>query len=99
MDKLSELVAVASEALEPEEIAALIDSGQFEEILALPRATFAILREKEDPALVIEWAALAGEAVIQIVETGLFRVATPSDFSTEGLSVTCNCSTELRSDN
>ena len=47
VDKLSELVAVASEALEPEEIAALIDSGQFEEILALPRATFAILREKE----------------------------------------------------
>ena len=83
VDKLSELVAVASEALEPEEIAAFIDSGQFEEILALPRATFAILREKEDPALVIEWAALAGEAVIQIVETGLFRVATPSDFSSK----------------
>ena len=83
MDKLSELVAVASEALEPEETAALIDSGQFEEILALPRATFAILREKEDPALVIEWAALAGEAVVQIVETGLFRVATPSDFSSK----------------
>ena len=83
VDKLSELVAVANEALEPEEIAALIDSGQFEEILALPRATFAILREKEDPALVIEWAALAGEAVIQIVETGLFRVATPSDFSSK----------------
>ena len=83
MDKLSELVAVASEALEPEEIAALIDSGQFEEILALPRATFAILREKEDPALVLGWAALAGEAVVQVVETGLFRVATPSDFSSK----------------
>ena len=81
--KLSELVAVASEALEPEEIAALIDSGQFEEILALPRATFAILREKEDPALVLGWAALAGEAVVQVVETGLFRVATPSDFSSK----------------
>ena len=81
VDKLSELVAVANEALEPEEIAVLIDSGQLEEILALPRATFAILREKEDPALVLGWAALAGEAVIQIVETGLFRVATPSDFS------------------
>ena len=83
VDKLSELVAVAREALEPEEIAALIDSGQFEEILALPRATFAILRDKEDPALVIGWAALAGEAVIQVVETGLFRVATPSDFSSK----------------
>ena len=83
VDKLSELVAVASEALEPEEIAALIDSGQFEEILALPRAAFAILREKEDPALVLGWAALAGEAVVQVVETGLFRVATPSDFSSK----------------
>ena len=83
VDKLSELVAVASEALEPEEIAALIDSGQFEEILALPRAAFAILREKEDPALVFGWAALAGEAVVQVVETGLFRVAKPSDFSSK----------------
>ena len=83
VDKLSELVAVASEALEPEETAALIDSGQFEEILALPRAAFAILREKEDPALVLGWAALAGEAVVQVVETGLFRVATPSDFSSK----------------
>ena len=83
VDKLNELVAVASEALEPEEIAALIDSGQFEEILALPRAAFAILREKEDPALVLGWAALAGEAVVQVVETGLFRVATPSDFSSK----------------
>ena len=83
VDKLNELVAVASEALEPEEIAALIDSGQFEEILALPRAAFAILREKEDPALVLGWAALAGEAVVQVVETELFRVATPSDFSSK----------------
>ena len=83
VDKLSELVAVASEALEPEEIAALIDSGQFEEILALHRATFAILREKKDPALVLGWAALAGEAVVQVVETELFRVATPSDFNSK----------------
>lgn len=81
--KLSELVAIASEALEPERLASLIETGQFEEILALPQAAFEILREKEDPALVIEWAALADEAVVQVVETGLFRVALPTDFSGE----------------
>ena len=83
VEGLSALVAVAKEALEPDQVSAMIEAGQFEEILDLPRATFEILREKEDPSLVIAWAALAGETVVQVVETGLFRVATPSDFSGE----------------
>ena len=77
VDKLSELVAVASGALEPEEIASLIDSGQFEEILALPQNSFDILRVTGNPALVLEWAGLAGEALFEVVETGLYLVAAP----------------------
>ena len=80
VDKLSELVAVASEALEPEEIAALIDSGQFEEILALPQNSFEILRVTGNPALVLDWAELAGEALVEVVETGIFLVAAPDEF-------------------
>ena len=81
VEKLSALGAVASGALEPDQLSAMIEAGQFEEILVLPQATFEILREKKDPSLVIAWAALAGKTVVQVVETGLFRVATPSDFS------------------
>ncbi len=81
IQKLSELVAVSGESLKPEQLAAMIDTGQFELILALPIEAFEILRRKKDPSLVIEWAALAGEAVVQVVETGLFHVATPSDFN------------------
>ena len=80
VDKLSELVAVASGALEPEEIASLIDSGQFEEILALPQNSFDILRVTGNPALVLEWAGLAGEALVEVVETGLYLVAAPDAF-------------------
>ena len=79
-DKLSKLVAVASEALEPEEFAALIDSGQFEEILALPQNSFEILRVTGNPALVLDWAELAGEALFEVVETGLYVVAAPDAF-------------------
>jgi hypothetical protein len=79
--KLSELVAVVSEALEPEQLIAMIDSGQFEEILALPQFVFAILRENKEPDLVLAWAELAGDAIVQVVETGLYRVATPAEFS------------------
>ena len=83
VDKLSELVAVASEALEPEQLSDTIDAGLFEQILALPQAAFVILREKKDPALVIAWAGQAGGAIVQVVEIGLFRVASPSEFKGE----------------
>ena len=98
VERLSSLVAVAGEALEPDQVSAMIETGQFEEILVLPHATFEILREKEDPALVIAWAALAGETVVQVVETGLFRVATPSDFSGEDTLAQVIAPREPRSD-
>ena len=80
VDKLTELVVVASEALNPVEIVALIDSGHFEEILALPKSSFDILRVTGSPALVLEWSELAGEALVDVVETGLYLVAAPNTF-------------------
>lgn len=79
-EKLSELVAVVSEALVPEQLIAMIDSGQFEKILALPQTAFAILRENRDSGSVLAWAEIAGDAIVRVVETELYRVATPAEF-------------------
>ena len=81
MEKLSNLVAVAVESLTPEQLASEVESGQIERIFALPEAAFVILKEKKDPALVLAWADLAGEEVEKVVETELYRVASPPDFS------------------
>ena len=81
MEKLSNLVAVAVESLTPVQVGQQVESGQIERIFALPEAAFVILKEKKDPALVLAWADLAGEEVEKVVETELYRVASPPDFS------------------
>lgn len=78
--KLTELVASAMEALEPSQLNEMIDTGQFERILALPQQAFVILRENRDPASVTAWADLAGDAIVQVMEIDLYRVATPAEF-------------------
>lgn len=80
VDKLAELVALADEKLEPEQLARTIDMGQFERIFSLPQSAFDILQVGGDPDLVIAWADLAGEAIVQVVETELYRIASPSEF-------------------
>lgn len=80
VDKLAELVALADEKLEPEQLARTIDMGQFERIFSLPQSAFDILQVGGDPDLVIAWANLAGEAIVQVVETELYRIASPSEF-------------------
>ena len=83
VQKLADLVAIAEEALEPDILTAMIDQGQFEAVLALPRTTFVILQENGDASEVIDWATLAGEALTQVVESGLFIVTTPSSFDSK----------------
>ena len=78
--KLANLVAVADEKLEPDRLGQLIATGQFERIFFLPREAFEILRVSGDPEVVIAWADLAGELIVQVVEAELYRVASPSDF-------------------
>ena len=80
VDKLAELVALADEKLEPEQLARTIDMGQFERIFSLPQSAFDILQVGGDPDLVIAWADMAGEAIVQVVETELYRIASPSEF-------------------
>ena len=85
--KLADLVAISNEVLEPEDLPAMIEQGQFEAILALPRAALVILEESKDASTVIAWAELAGEELVQVVETRLFSLAAPSSFSGDyGLS-------------
>ena len=79
--KLSLLVKVASEGLDAEQLAEMVKSGQFKEILALPQNTFEILRESRSPTVVLDWARLAGDSIVQVVEKGLYLVSVPEDFS------------------
>ena len=81
VEKLSLLVKVTSEVLDAEQLADMVESGQFKEILALHQTTFEILRETGSPTVVLAWAKLAGEAIVQVVETGLHIVSVPEDFS------------------
>lgn len=81
--KLADLVAISNEVIEPENLTSVIEQGHFEAILALPRAAFVILQESKDPYVVIAWADFAGDALIQVVETGLFSIAAPSSFNGE----------------
>lgn len=78
--KLTELVASATAALQPSQVNEMIDTGQFEEILALPEQAFVLLQENRGPASVTAWADLAGDAIVQVVESNLYRVATPAEF-------------------
>ena len=81
VEKLSLLANVASEALDAEKLTDMIESGQFKEILALPQEAYEILRETGRPTVVLAWAELAGDAIVQVVETGLHIVSVPEDFS------------------
>ncbi|MXY92554.1 MAG: hypothetical protein F4Y42_03805 [Caldilineaceae bacterium SB0664_bin_27] len=82
--KLSLLVYVASEVLDAEQLADMVESGQLKEILALSQNTYEILRETGSPAVVLAWVELAGEAIDLVVETKLYKHAAPSDFDSTG---------------
>ncbi len=81
VDKLAELVAVADEALDPEVLAQTIDSGLFERLFYLPAPAFEILRTTHDPQVVAAWADLAGESIVQVTSTELYKVASPDQFT------------------
>ena len=84
MAKMTDLLVLAKEVLPPEVLVKTIESGQFEIMLALPQEAFEILREKKDPALVIEWADLAGDSIVSVVESDLFLKAEPEEFLDKG---------------
>ncbi len=81
VEKLSLLVEVATVALDAEQVADMVESGHFKEILALPQTTFEILRETGSPQVVLDWAGLAGDSIVQVVEKGLYLVSLPVDYT------------------
>ena len=78
--KLADFVSVVEAKLGSERLESLLDKGQFERLLALPQEVLEMLELGVDPDVVIEWADLAGESVVLLVATELYRVASPSDF-------------------
>ena len=81
LEKLSNLVAVATSSMSPEQVAASIETGKLKRLLSLPEVTLEILKEMKDPAIVLDWADLAGEEIEKVVKTELYRVASTADFS------------------
>ncbi len=78
--KLADFVSVVEAKLGSARLESLLDKGQFERLLALPQDVLEMLELGVDPDVVIEWADLAGESVVLLVATELYRVASPSDF-------------------
>ncbi len=78
--KLADFVSVVEAKLGSVRLESLLDKGQFERLLALPQEVLEMLELGVDPDVVIEWANLAGESVVLLVATELYRVASPSDF-------------------
>lgn len=78
--KLADFVSVVEAKLGSAELESLLDKGQFERLLALPRDVLEMLELGVEPDIVIEWADLAGESITQLVATELYRVASPTDF-------------------
>ena len=78
--KLADFVSVVEAKLGSARLESLLDKGQFERLLALPQEVLEMLDLGVDPDVVIEWADLAGESVVLLVATELYRVASPSDF-------------------
>ena len=78
--KLADFVSVVEAKLGSARLESLLDKGQFERLLALPQEVLEMLELGVDPDVVIEWADLAGESVVLLVATELYRVASPSDF-------------------
>ena len=77
--KLAELVYLVEED-EPEQLEGLIENGDFEFILTLPEEVLEILRVTGKSDILISWAEFAKELVLQVVETELYLVASPTDF-------------------
>ncbi|MDE0141113.1 MAG: hypothetical protein OXI80_05390 [Caldilineaceae bacterium] len=78
--KLAELVHLVEEK-EPEQLNMLIQSGRFEFIQSLPEEALEILRVTGESSQLISWGEFAEELIEQVVETELYLVASPKDFT------------------
>ena len=76
--KLSVLVAIGNEVLGTTWLNHSIDTGEFERILTLPIISFEILRDTSEPELVLAWAEFADVRIANVVETELYKIASPA---------------------
>ena len=82
--KLSVLVAIGNEVLGTTWLNHSIDTGEFDRILALPIISFEILRDTSEPELVLAWAELADVRIVNVVETELYKIASPAKIGDRG---------------
>ena len=80
VQKLANFATLVEDRFGLERLTTFIDAGHFERLLGLPEKVLLILSENEDPAVAIDWADLAGDLLTEVIETELYRTASPTDF-------------------
>lgn len=78
--RLAELVHLVEEN-DKEQLEVLIQSGRFEFIQGLPEKALDILRVTGESSILIAWGEFAEGLIEQVVETELYLVASPTDFT------------------
>jgi hypothetical protein len=79
--KLATLVVVGEQALGSEGLDKAIEEGTLEQIFYLPQEALQILRATANPQLVLAWADLAGADLARVVNSELYKVASPESFA------------------
>ncbi len=80
VQKLADFATLVEDKFGLERLRELIDSGHFERLLGLPEESLDMLAVVDDPQVAIDWADLAGESMVEVIEKELYRVSSPSDF-------------------
>ena len=80
VQKLADFATLVEDRFGFERLRELIDKGHFERLLGLPEETLDMLAVVDDPQVAIDWADLAGESLMEVIEKELYRVSSPSDF-------------------
>jgi hypothetical protein len=79
--RLATLVVVGEESLGSEGLDKAIEEGTLEQLFYLPQEALQILRATSNPELVLAWADLAGADLDRVVNSELYKVASPQGFA------------------
>lgn len=80
LDKLTNLVDSFVQYVGQAELESAISNGRLEKLLTLPESAYVILRTSKSSEVLLAWSILAGDQLDKVVELGLYRTKTPTDF-------------------
>ncbi len=77
---LADFVGIIESEFGTKKLEELTENGDFERLFHLHEEALEMLRNGIEPEVVIDWADLSGDLLPGVIETELYRVASPSDF-------------------